>query len=207
MAVLGGVNVARGAQREEAGKKLHIAVFLLRQAGQSLQVAQFDTLAPFGLAEVDDVAVGPQFRIVGRGDAVGAEARLPAEQIVVVDGLALTGNDRADAPHLGAGHTVHVVHPELQVLARPAVERELRAGVAVLQVEHQGVFGVMDGRIELRRVAVSLRVFLHRAVGRAHLVAHALQLDVVARVEQHEGRVGKRSRHAALAHDLLAQCG
>ena len=207
MAVLAGVDVAGGAEGEQAGEEAHLSVLLLRQSGQSLQVAQFHPVATFGLAEVDDVAVRPHFRVERGGDAVAAKGGIPAIDIPVFDGLVVARDDGADAPHVLPGDAVHIVHPELEVGARVAVVGELRGDFPVCLEEEERVFRIVDGGVQLDVVLVGLPVLLSGAVAGTDFVPDAVHHRIVVHVQRDEGRVGEGGGHAVFAHHLFRHRG
>ena len=207
VAVLARIDVAGGTEGKQAGEETHLAILLLRQAGQALQVAQADPVAALGLAEVDDVAVRPHFRVERGGDAVAAEGRVPAVDILVFNGLVVPRNDGADAPHVLTGDAVHVVHPKLEVGARVAVVGELRGDFPVRLEEEKRVFRVVDGGIQLHVVFVGLCVLLLGEIPGTDFVLHTFHHRIVVHVQRDEGRVGEGGGHAVFAHHLFRHRG
>ena len=207
VAVLARIDVAGGTEGKQAGEETHLAILLLRQAGQALQVAQADPVAALGLAEVDDVAVRPHFRVERGGDAVAAEGRVPAVDILVFNGLVVPRDDGADAPHVLPGDAVHIVHPQLEVGARVAVVRKFRGDFPVRLKEEKRVFRIVDGGVKLHVVLVGLRVLLPGAVPGTDLVPDAVHHRIIVHVQRDEGRIGEGGGHAVFAHHLFRHRG
>ena len=153
------------------------------------------------------MAVRPHLGVEGGRDAVAAEGGVPAIDILVFNGLAVARDDRAHAPQVLSGDSVHVLDPKLEMGTRVAVVGELRGDFPVRLEEEERVFRVVDGSIQLDVVFVGLPVLLGGAVWSADLVLHAVHHRIVVHVQQDEGRVGEGGGHAVFAHHLFRHRG
>ena len=176
---------------------------------QSLLIAQLYDFAARSLAQVHDISVRPQLRFKSSGDAVAAEGGLPAVHVPVVDGSVLTGDHGTDAPQVTPRDAVHVVHPQLQMLARTAVITELGGRVPVSFIEEERVFRIVYRGVKLHLVDEGLRVLLYRLVGRLQLILHAIHQYIVVYVELYEIRMSEGCRYGIFAHHFPGdgRCG